>query len=88
VWKRLYATFEQELVVEGHESVSLSPRRREIERAFLDAWARGENAYMSQLIPQSTYDRASSEVDWRTALAEIAHEFRASLGAGERLGVP
>jgi uncharacterized protein len=88
VWKKLYAKFEQELVVEGHEPISLSPRRGEIERAFIDSWARGENVYMSQLLPQSTQDHTPGEVDWRTALAEIVQEFRASLGAGERLGIP
>lgn len=88
VWKTLYATFEAALVAEGREPLSLSPRRHQIEQAFLDAWSRGENAYMSQVAPPATPDHLAREFDWRAALAEITQEFRASLRVGERLGVP
>jgi uncharacterized protein len=50
VWMTLYAFLEKELKADGKEPLSLSPRKKEVEQAFLDAWLHGQNTSMAQVL--------------------------------------
>ena len=43
VWKEIYSVLEAEIIAEGSNPVSRSPRLKEMEQSFLRAWMRGEN---------------------------------------------
>jgi uncharacterized protein len=47
VWKAVYGTLEVELIEQGHTPISNHPLRAELERAHLDAWARGSRTTMA-----------------------------------------
>ena len=47
VWKALYGRLECDLLAEGVQPLSLSPRREHIECGFVDAWSQGQMTSMS-----------------------------------------
>jgi hypothetical protein len=50
----LFERFERELVAEGHEPISLSRRRGELEAIALRQWAAGQPAYLAQEVERVT----------------------------------
>lgn len=77
VWKALFARLEAELVAEGYVPVSLSARREEMERAFVQAWTAGSNTYMSRLIGAARKEEPREH--WRAELEHAASELYAAL---------
>jgi uncharacterized protein len=76
VWKTLYAFLEEELKVEGKEPLSLSPKLKEVEQTFLDAWSRGQNTSMSQVLENRTNQQTNSSFNWRTELKKLIRELQ------------
>jgi uncharacterized protein len=53
VWKAVYARLESDLLAEGLEPLSLSPKRDQIERDMIAMWTQGNSAHMSYVVPRS-----------------------------------
>jgi uncharacterized protein len=60
VWKELYATFETELQEAGEQPLSTSPRREEIEQAFLSAWSRGRHPTLATALASNEQQHNAS----------------------------
>jgi uncharacterized protein len=54
VWKAIYARLESEMLAEGQQPLSLSPRREQIERELMGGWSEGRMIFMSQAVSTST----------------------------------
>jgi uncharacterized protein len=50
VWMELYRSLERDLLEQGLQPLSASPHRQSVEAFFLERWADGENASMSQAV--------------------------------------
>jgi uncharacterized protein len=50
VWQAIYGEFEREFLARGVEPLSVSGRRKELERFFIAAWLHGESPSMSALL--------------------------------------
>jgi uncharacterized protein len=84
VWKSLFTVLERELIDRGAEPLSVSPKRAGLERSFLEAWSRGKNASMAQLLglpdrrrqparaPRTAASRAAAMRDIKQRLAAFA----------------
>jgi len=57
VWKALYAMLEHELAAKGQAPLSLGSRREEIEKRALEAWSRGQNPSIAQLMGKPSLPR-------------------------------
>lgn len=53
VWMTLFEHVEQRLLGQGIQPLSLRPERQAIERAMLDAWARGRNPRLERLLKRN-----------------------------------
>lgn len=53
VWMALFEDIEAALVAEGRRPLSKSPRRRELERALLTAWASGKNSTIADALARA-----------------------------------
>jgi uncharacterized protein len=65
--KAVFRAIETELVDEGHQPLSLHPRRESFERMLLKTWARGSYAYLSDPIPKP----AVGEMRWSERLRQL-----------------
>jgi uncharacterized protein len=50
VWKTLFAFFESELIELEVAPLSQSPRRKEFEQSFVEAWSEGRETTMARLL--------------------------------------
>jgi uncharacterized protein len=84
VWKQLYTVLEAELEAQGSRPLSTSPRRSAVERAFLEAWSRGRNTSIADVLERRDRRAAMRSRPARNgrpraegALAELAGELEA-----------
>ncbi|MCP4547299.1 MAG: radical SAM protein [bacterium] len=62
-WKRLFAHFESKLLAEGLRPLSTRPIRKEVERAFLDAWARGRTTTLAYAVEKIEFRRSETATE-------------------------
>jgi uncharacterized protein len=62
VWKAVYKQLESDLLSEGQQPLSLSPRREIVERELIQSWSQGRATNMSQVPAQITEPAPSNAV--------------------------
>jgi uncharacterized protein len=72
VWKGLYRRLEEQLLEQELFPLSVSPIRRQLERAFLDRWAAGSNATIAHVLAEMSQDR-DPRAEANPAHDDIAH---------------
>jgi radical SAM protein with 4Fe4S-binding SPASM domain len=82
VWKTLYALLEEELTAEGQEPLSLSPSRKQVEKALLEAWSHGQNTSMAQVLGDQRTQQSGLSFDWRAEIKKLEQEVQEFVGNG------
>ena len=75
VWKALYERMESDLLSEGQQPLSLSPRREIVEHELIDTWAQGRATYMSQAleqIPDPGLEASLATLAWPTQFKHLS----------------
>lgn len=81
IWMTMYREIEQELLSEGNRPISQSVRRPELERRFLNKWARGEMPYLYDML-EAEANAKSLEGTWQSPLAALEAEIEDLLKRG------
>lgn len=63
LWKSLFRQLEDRALDEGRIPLSASPERRDIEAAFLEQWARGQNTSIAGILRQMTERDQTASAD-------------------------
>jgi uncharacterized protein len=79
VWKSLYTRLESDMTARGQKTLSLSPRREQIERALIDSWSRGQTESISQFTNPAA---ANSGLAWRGELQRLTRVLGEVTGRG------
>lgn len=74
VWQALYQMFEQEMLEQGLNPISLSPDRKQLEKIILDGWVEGRNINISRalLLLERGLNRAS--MNYKNTPEHVPHK--------------
>jgi uncharacterized protein len=84
VWKALFARLESDLLAEGKEPLSLSPRRGQIERRLAEGWSQGRMTFISSVLRETApvANQAATVPDLQVALMRLSRSLQQVVGRG------
>jgi uncharacterized protein len=84
VWKALFARLESDLLAEGREPLSLSPRRAQIERRLAEGWSQGRMTFISSVLREMApaANKTATVPDLQVALMQLSRSLQQVVGRG------
>ncbi|AFY67270.1 radical SAM protein [Geitlerinema sp. PCC 7407] len=74
VWQALYQTFEQELLKQGLNPISLSSDRKQLEKIILDGWIEGRNINIARALLLFEQGLNRAIMDYKNTPKHVPHQ--------------